>query len=243
MNVLRTQTPHHKQPISSKMKKPSFVLLLFMISTGLSAQENGIVNRHLDTCFVDLFSYNYHNYPIHPSGGAVLYYLDVNQDGENDLVIDFELGWLPETPLGFDVFPDIPIYPPKWEVAYLSDTQVNLASVTTYKPFSGHFIDMKLSDHIYDTLDYFRFGIRHAIEIDDLGQTHYCYGWIKGRIRAQRDGEHTFPNNTLCLDRFVYCTIPDFPLQWGQTCLTETTPKDLIELYPNPTQDLSLIHI
>jgi hypothetical protein len=46
-------------------------------------------------------------------------------------------------------------------------------------------------------------------------------------------------------DKFAYCTIPDYPLQWGQTTITAGVEEETIEndfaIYPNPANNVLFV--
>ena len=75
----------------------------------------------------------------------------------------------------------------------------------------------------------FKVGLRHSD-----GENFY-YGW------AEFEEDRDRPNNTalLHLSRTCYCTIPNYPLIWGQTSLTddilENEAAAFATLHPNPT--------
>ena len=58
----------------------------------------------------------------------------------------------------------------------------------------------------------------------------YYYGWFRVYvILAERK---------ICFDKFAFCTIPDYPLRWGQTSITaigENETATSIAIHPNPT--------
>ena len=69
----------------------------------------------------------------------------------------------------------------------------------------------------------------HAIRFEKEG--NYYYGWIR---------THANPTErTWCFDKSVYCTIPNYPFQVGQTTLTGIEENDesnlFATLHPNPT--------
>ena len=49
----------------------------------------------------------------------------------------------------------------------------------------------------------------------------------------------------LCFDKFAFCTIPNYPLRWGQTTLTEDVEEKTMEnafsVYPNPAQNVLFV--
>ena len=75
----------------------------------------------------------------------------------------------------------------------------------------------------------FKAGIRNGIEGE------YFYGWME----AYAVVTYNYDSVWFYLARTAYCTIPNYPLRWGQTSLTE----DIVEneatafatLHPNPT--------
>ena len=47
------------------------------------------------------------------------------------------------------------------------------------------------------------------------------------------------------IDKYAYCSIPDYPLQWGQTNLTmieESEETSFASIYPNPAQNIVTIN-
>jgi len=65
-----------------------------------------------------------------------------------------------------------------------------------------------------------------------------CFGWFRAY-----NGYISYPNggfrSYIGLDKFAYCSIPDYPLVWGQTNFTvieeNDKPSAFVTLYPNPT--------
>lgn len=71
----------------------------------------------------------------------------------------------------------------------------------------------------------------------------YYYGWFRAY-----NGYISYPNggfrSYIGLDRYAYCTIPDYPLMWGQTELLiveESSFNSFATLYPNPTNGMVAI--
>lgn len=68
----------------------------------------------------------------------------------------------------------------------------------------------------------------------------YYYGWF-------RSYEDYVPNvkDNYCVDKTVFCTIPNYPLRWGQTDLyddvEEASPNSFATVRPNPTTGLFAI--
>ena len=82
--------------------------------------------------------------------------------------------------------------------------------------------------HRYDTIP-FKSGIREGVEGE------YYYGWIE--VYAV----NTYDTVYFHVARTCYCTIPNYPLKWGQTGLTivgEQEGSISLFVYPNPTLGL-----
>ena len=83
---------------------------------------------------------------------------------------------------------------------------------------------------------YDRIGILKVID-----GNHY-YGWI----HQYGSEEHSFPfKKWVYIDKMAFCTIPDYPLRWGQTIFTnleENNNSNLFAtLHPNPANSLVTI--
>ena len=80
--------------------------------------------------------------------------------------------------------------------------------------------------------------------------TSYPHLWEKYAIRIEKEGEYCFgwfrtyvipTEQNLYFDKFAFCTIPNYPLRWGQTDIVgveENEPHRIAKLHPNPTTDL-----
>ena len=64
----------------------------------------------------------------------------------------------------------------------------------------------------------------------------YHYAWARIRVES-------FDN--VCIDEMAYCTIPNYPLQWGQTNITEGLEEETIKtdftVYPNPAKNVLFV--
>jgi hypothetical protein len=61
----------------------------------------------------------------------------------------------------------------------------------------------------------------------------YCYGWINVYFQYVNDNRHIY------IDKYAFCTIPDYPLVWGQTYLTgieEPGIKKLARVFVNQSE-------
>ena len=70
------------------------------------------------------------------------------------------------------------------------------------------------------------------------------YVWT--RIWAERTGNMTNYTAYVCVDRYAYCTIPDYPLHWGQTSLNwsvEENTEVSTSIHPNPATDFITIDL
>lgn len=73
----------------------------------------------------------------------------------------------------------------------------------------------------------FMFGFREIVN------DNYCYAWLLLHIN-----DVSYDNKHLCIDQYAYCTIPNYPLRWGQTTLNESVEENTympVAIYPNPT--------
>ena len=81
--------------------------------------------------------------------------------------------------------------------------------------------------HRYDTIT-FRSGIREGTEGE------YYYGWVE--VYAV----NTYDTVYFHVERTCYCTIPNYPLRWGQTTcvgVQEIDHNSFATIHPNPTTD------
>ena len=88
--------------------------------------------------------------------------------------------------------------------------------------------------------DKLSFAERHecwGYRFEDEG--NYYYGWFRTYTVKQGDDKRW------CFDKYAYCTIPDYPLRWGQTELNTSVDENsegVFAVYPNPAkQSVTLI--
>ena len=71
-----------------------------------------------------------------------------------------------------------------------------------------------------------------AVRIEKDGE--YYYGWFRTYVNFVPGVKNDF-----CFDKIAYCTIPNYPLRWGQTELTDDVSEngaaDFATVLPNPT--------
>ena len=68
----------------------------------------------------------------------------------------------------------------------------------------------------------------------------YYYAWM--HFYADRV---SLSQTSVCVDQYAYCTIPDYPLQWGQTSLNWSVEENAgvsANIHPNPTNGIVTIY-
>ena len=68
----------------------------------------------------------------------------------------------------------------------------------------------------------------YGVRLEKEGR--YYYGWF--RVYA------ILEERKLCFDKFAFCTVPDYPLRWGQTSIIgvdENETNSIATIHPNPT--------
>ena len=76
-----------------------------------------------------------------------------------------------------------------------------------------------------------------------INDSHY-YVWT--RVWAERTGNMTNYTAYVYVDKYAYCTIPDYPLHWGQTSLNwavEENSEISADIHPNPAKDFITINL
>jgi len=143
----------------------------------------------------------------------------------------------------FDNFPDIRIfsyfssgvvgyeirsYEPEWELHEYEAGDTLIPMNEPEQWWSTGILWMPYFYHDIDTMSD-RFAVRHRI-----GDVYY-YGWFRIYLTPNPPSLYWW----VALDKMAYCTIPDYPLLWGQTSLTEnieeTESSTFTNIYPNPT--------
>ena len=74
-----------------------------------------------------------------------------------------------------------------------------------------------------------------------LNDGMYYYAWM--HLYADRV---SLSQTSVCVDQYAYCTIPDYPLHWGQTSLNwavEENSEISAGIHPNPTNDYITIDL
>jgi len=86
---------------------------------------------------------------------------------------------------------------------------------------------------ICSATQYSTFPISYKVGLRVADGEHYYYGWVECE-QERSSWYHAFFH----LSKTCFCTIPDFPLQWGQTDITsigENESTICTIIYPNPT--------
>jgi hypothetical protein len=121
----------------------------------------------------------------------------------------------------------------QWVLDYYDDVRIDtLSNWSDWVYIAPYVFNQPIVD---TTFDHLVFGFRHQISGGDT-EPHYCYGWVECSIRwnyfSPGNGVElsAFTHSWICVNRMVYCTIPDYPLHAGQTSM-EGMELELAEWY------------
>jgi len=200
------------------MKATKYLLTIFMAFSfvGLNAQEGTIIHHEPDTCFSNCFI---------PYGSFVA--IDIDGNGTDDMGFLSYEGDMYSTWLDLVTFAD-------WRAAielpykpFPDSIQVQLDTLQYWNDTIGGFIPIIGSPGPNITRKVF---LRRQVGDD------YYYAWVK------TDGGWNEGHVYACVEEFAYCSIPNYPLLWGQSSLTEsikeTESTAFASIYPNPTTGL-----
>ncbi|MBR0178070.1 MAG: T9SS type A sorting domain-containing protein [Bacteroidales bacterium] len=152
--------------------------------------------------------------------------LDFDQDGNEDLLVYFKHFGSVASRFGACVTSN-----GNWECAYCEGIDVLSEPHPDIATFGWSSIE-GLMDPDYPND---RYGIRFQ---DAEG---YRYGWIKMRCYVNQNTRR----NEISIDKMAFCTIPNYPLRWGQTSLDadieESPSTAFATIHPNPTTDIVTI--
>ena len=146
-------------------------------------------------------------------------WVDFDDDGNGDICLKMDY-----TSTGY--WPEI-ISSDDWEITWLDDDDTDTI------PNIDHW------GHSYlwlDDEDQSRFAARKQIETDK-----YVFAWFEAYNYV------TFNPFVchVCFDKYAFCTIPNYPLEWGQTTISqsveEETVENLISVYPNPANTVLVV--
>ena len=123
----------------------------------------------------------------------------------------------------------------RWKINEV-DTIITDTSYLWCQPLFIHDIGIDLDDGYYHFTVYEKWMFRKS----DAG--HYYYGWADVHFIDTAYQLSYIPYDlyryTMSIDKMAYCTIPDYPLVWGQTSLTgveeDTGASPVTTIHPNP---------
>ena len=213
------------------MKKILFITLTAIALNSMYAQQGEIIYTDFepDYCMTGL-----------PSTQNII--LDINNDGIDETLLYRDFG-------GHNGNPWVILFSPtdhpdsdKWVYRTLNyELTDTLNLVAHYGMFYMYYLPgYDYNSPAYDVTRTVKIAVRHTIDNPD-NEEHYCYGWIEAIGRWTWDPESWWAMLTVCVTRMAYCTIPDYPLCYGQTSLEENIneTKDLsVTVHPNPTNGI-----
>ena len=201
-----------------KAKNYFLTIILAFSLLGLNAQVGAIIHHVPDTCHVFTGPY-----------GEIAAFFDIDGNGSNDLAFQSFQGDMYSTWLNAVVFADWQMtmenpafpYPDSAQLDTLQYWDVNVSTfIPIINPGAPSYITKKIC-------------LRRKV-----GDDHY-YAWVK------TDGGWNQRSVYACVEEFAYCTIPNYPLRWGQTSLTESVDENgstaLATIHPNPTKGIVAI--
>lgn len=142
---------------------------------------------------------------------------DIRIDFDNDGVPDVNMNWYQQSPA---IYVELGSCNPNVKVCYDVEEGDTISSQNDWNMGTPY---PQLYEH---------YGVR--LEKDG----RYYYGWF--RVYAILTGQ-----KKLCFDKFAFCTIPDYPLRWGQTSL-DPIGEDCAEWYYeilNPDGSITYQHL
>ena len=202
------------------MKTKSILLAIVLAFSFLdiNAQEGTIVYQNFEPDSCHFFT---------PPIGD-LFAFDIEGNGTNDLAFQSYLGEFYSTWINVVVFDG-------WQVAiehpahpYPDSIPVQLDTLQYWNDTIGTFIpQISVGAPTYLVSKVF---LRHKVGND------YYYAWVKtddGWVDGQA---------YVCIEEFAFCTIPNYPLKWGQTDFTGIgelgESPSFASVHPNPTTGL-----
>ncbi len=156
---------------------------------------------------------------------------------ESKMKIDFDFDGLPDIRIycyanSGGIWYEMKSYEPEWEI-HEYDAGDTLLPMN--EPNQWWNIGIMWMPYFYNDIDTMsdRFAVRHKVE------DAYYYGWF--RVYITRCPPSPYP--WAALDKMAYCTVPDYPLVWGQTELVgiDETVKNDFSVYPNPANDILFV--
>ena len=207
------------------MKKALFTILAISVMVSLHAQEGGIIHTDYepDLC-VRAISLNYPNDTIR---------IDFDQDGTTDFKVFIKM--LSTGEIGL-------FYISMWEYRWkLSENDLVIQDGNWLSPYCIR--QVMFYDQANDLwLTHIDFTIGFRKEMDG----HYYYAWVNAYGDIEYNAiQGVYHKVWAYVDDMAYCTIPDYPLRWGQTGLStgvDENSEGVFSVYPNPAkQSVTLI--
>ena len=91
----------------------------------------------------------------------------------------------------------------------------------------------------YNNVELLKYGYHYHIALRHQVEGKYYYGWMKLYVEMHDESWH---DPSVTITEMAYCTIPYYPLQFGQKSLTEDVAEmsaaNYYSLYPNPTDNV-----
>jgi hypothetical protein len=159
-------------------------------------------------------------------------WIDLDADGEaHDLYLEcWQSGWICAPEFAVGDFSNIRICTLEADDTDIALTEIEEENWTTYIGWMGGSIGCV-------PCNYTHYGFR--IRRED----NYYYGWFERCSKLEYDEEGR-RKVYFCVDRTAYCTIPNYPLRWGQTSITgvnENESSNFATVHPNPTT--GIVHV
>lgn len=149
--------------------------------------------------------------------------LDLNQDGASDVLLYFKHFGSIASRFGAYKTSNC-----NWEIAYCEGVDSLSVPHPNIPTFGWSSIE--------GLMDPESTGFRYGVRFHD-GSAYY-YGWLKVICRYNQ----TTALNEITIDKIAFCTIPNYPLVWGQTILNtdieESEFSSMVFVHPNPTMGL-----
>ena len=213
--------------------------LLLSMATSVFAQEGSIIYKELDSTIYSTYRF-FHNSQItdDKNGDGIAesilrshryLEIDFDEDGEYDYVI----AWIPYK---------------WWHIRTYSmgewwfgrqdtyETGQSISYINIWVPAPQHSQDPMYTFEWGYSFDSVYIALRKPV-----GEDSYVYSWVMFSIDAGPFTNHNWPYGRCTIHSYAYCTIPDYPLRFGQTCLDwqveENVNQQRYRISPNPAED------
>ena len=207
------------------MKRLVLIASLILIAFCCQAQQGEIIYRDFDPdLYVGALTYPF---PLDTLK------VDIDQDG----IYDFELFMtIPSPAFGISAL---------WQTCDEWYYRVRPSEADSMVPFNGTWFNpyrpQMFTFYENPTFINDMIGFRKTIN------GKYYYAWMTIYVTREINGINSpghgvFDEVRAYVDNVAYCTIPDYPLRWGQTSLTESIEEaestTFATIHPNPTKDI-----